>query len=37
MLDTQVMLWWLLGDRRLRSQTRELVANCPCTVSVASV
>ena len=37
MLDTQVMLWWLLGDRRLRAQTRELVASSPCTVSVASV
>ena len=37
MLDTQVMLWWLLGDRRLRPETRELMATCACTVSVASV
>jgi PIN domain nuclease of toxin-antitoxin system len=37
MLDTQVMLWWLLGDRRLRLETRELMATSACTVSVASV
>jgi PIN domain nuclease of toxin-antitoxin system len=37
MLDTQVMLWWLLGDRRLRLETRELMARSACTVSVASV
>jgi PIN domain nuclease of toxin-antitoxin system len=36
-LDTQVMLWWLLGDRRLRLETRELMATSACTVSVASV
>jgi PIN domain nuclease of toxin-antitoxin system len=37
MLDTQVMLWWLLGDRRLRLETRQLMATSACTVSVASV
>lgn len=37
MLDTQVMLWWLLGDRRLGLETRELMATSACTVSVASV
>jgi PIN domain nuclease of toxin-antitoxin system len=37
LLDTQVMLWWLLGDRRLRPETRELMATNPCLVSVASI
>ena len=37
MLDTQVMLWWLLGDQRLRQETRELMATSACAVSVASV
>lgn len=37
LLDTQVMLWWLLGDRRLRPATRELMAANPCLVSIASI
>ena len=37
LLDTQVMLWWLLGDTRLRPETRELIARRPCVVSVASI
>jgi PIN domain nuclease of toxin-antitoxin system len=37
LLDTQIMLWWLLGDARLRQDTRELMATTACMVSVASV
>ena len=37
LLDTQVMLWWLLGETRLRPETRELIASRPCVVSVASI
>jgi PIN domain nuclease of toxin-antitoxin system len=37
LLDTQVMLWWLLDDPRLRPETRELMAANPCVVSVASL
>ncbi|MCS5694095.1 hypothetical protein NZK33_19245 [Cyanobium sp. FGCU-6] len=37
MLDTQVMLWWLLDDPRLGTHTRALMASCPCLVSVASI
>jgi len=37
LLDTQVMLWWLLGDQRLRRETRELMAATACMISVASI
>ena len=37
LLDTQIMLWWLLGDARLRQETRELMATTACLVSVGSV
>lgn len=37
LLDTQVMLWWLLDESRLRSETRNLLARTPCLVSVASI
>jgi PIN domain nuclease of toxin-antitoxin system len=37
MLDTQVMLWWLLGDQRLRRGTRELMATTACMISLASI
>jgi PIN domain nuclease of toxin-antitoxin system len=37
LLDTQVMLWWLLNDPRLGPETRELMATSPCVVSVASI
>jgi PIN domain nuclease of toxin-antitoxin system len=37
LLDTQVMLWWLLGDQRLRQGTRELMATTACMISVASI
>jgi PIN domain nuclease of toxin-antitoxin system len=37
LLDTQVMLWWLLDDPRLRPETRELMAANSCVVSVASI
>lgn len=37
LLDTQVMLWWLLGDQRLRPETRQLLATSACMISVASV
>ena len=37
LLDTQVMLWWLLDDPRLGVDPRELLALNPCVVSVASI
>jgi len=37
LLDTQIMLWWLLGDSRLRQETRELMGTSACVVSVASI
>ena len=37
LLDTQVMLWWLLDDPRLGTHTREILAASPCLVSVASI
>jgi PIN domain nuclease of toxin-antitoxin system len=37
LLDTQVMLWWLLGDSRLRQETRDLMGTSACVVSVASI
>ena len=37
LLDTQVMLWWLLDDPRLGAESRQLLASKPCLVSVASI
>ena len=37
LLDTQIMLWWLLDDPRLRSDTKKLMATKPCLVSVGSI
>lgn len=37
LLDTQIALWWLQGNPRLRPTTRELIAATPCFVSVASI
>ena len=37
LLDTQVLIWWLLDDPRLRQPTRALMASLPCLMSVASV
>lgn len=37
LLDTQVMLWWLLDDPRLGPETRRLLAARPAVVSVASI
>jgi PIN domain nuclease of toxin-antitoxin system len=37
LLDTQVMLWWLLDDPRLGPETRGLLAANPCLVSIASI
>jgi PIN domain nuclease of toxin-antitoxin system len=37
LLDTQVMLWWLLDDPRLGFDTRGLLASSPCVLSVASI
>ena len=37
LLDTQVALWWLTASPRLSKSSRELMANSPCVVSVASV
>ena len=37
LLDTQILIWWLLGDQRLRATTQELIATQPCHVSVACI
>lgn len=37
LLDTQVMLWWLLADDRLGREARGSISATPCLVSVASV
>lgn len=37
LLDTQIMLWWLLDDPRLGTRTIELMASSHCVVSVASI
>jgi PIN domain nuclease of toxin-antitoxin system len=37
LLDTQVMLWWLLDDPRLGCDTRGLLDSSPCVLSVASI
>jgi PIN domain nuclease of toxin-antitoxin system len=37
LLDTQIMLWWLLGDSRLGQETRDLMGTSACVVSVASI
>ena len=37
LLDTQVMLWWLLDDPRLGAESRELMSLRPCVISVASI
>jgi len=37
LLDTQILIWWLLDNPRLGQPTRALMASHPCLVSVASV
>ena len=37
LLDTQVMLWWLIDDARLDPDTRQLIVHRQCVVSVASI
>jgi PIN domain nuclease of toxin-antitoxin system len=37
LLDTQVMLWWLLDDPRLKEDSRLLIQGNSCLVSVASI
>lgn len=37
LLDTQVALWWLQGDPRLRQPARDLMASHPCLLSIASL
>ncbi len=37
LLDTQVMLWWLLDAPWLQPDTRELMCSSPCVVSLASI
>lgn len=37
LLDTQIMLWWLLDDQRLNADTREFMRLHPAPVSVASI
>ena len=37
LLDTQVMLWWLLDNPRLGAEPRQILASRPCLVSVASI
>lgn len=34
LLDTQIMLWWLLGDQRLREETRALMASTTCEYGI---
>lgn len=37
LLDTQIALWWLTGDTRLKRATRDRIAGATCIVSAASV
>jgi PIN domain nuclease of toxin-antitoxin system len=37
LLDTQIALWWLQGDRRLTPGRRSLLTKSECLLSVASV
>lgn len=37
LLDTQIALWWLIGDTRLRRVVRERIAASTCFLGVASV
>lgn len=37
LLDTQIALWLLAGDRRLKSDWRKLIENNQCFLSIASV
>jgi PIN domain nuclease of toxin-antitoxin system len=37
LLDTHVVLWWLRSDRKLGSQTRELIHSHDCSVSVITL
>jgi PIN domain nuclease of toxin-antitoxin system len=37
LLDTQIMLWWLLDDQRLNADTRQFMRLHPALVSVASL
>jgi PIN domain nuclease of toxin-antitoxin system len=37
LLDTQVVLWWLAGSRRLGAAARERIASSYCVLSAASV
>lgn len=39
LLDTHVMLWWLLGDERLPMSARDLIDadSSECSVSMASI
>ena len=37
LLDTQIMLWWLLDDGRLGPDIRARMASSDCIISVASI
>ncbi len=37
LLDTQVALWWLTGNKRLAKPVRAVIAQSDCYLSVASV
>jgi PIN domain nuclease of toxin-antitoxin system len=37
LLDTQILIWWLLDHPRLEQPTRALMASYPCLVSVAAM
>ncbi|MEB3258380.1 MAG: type II toxin-antitoxin system VapC family toxin [Cyanobacteriota bacterium] len=37
LLDTQILLWWMVDHPRLGPDTRELMASTACLVSVASI
>ena len=37
LLDTQIALWWLRGDRQLKVSVKDQMSNHLCLVSVVSV
>ena len=36
LLDTQIALWWLVADPRLKRALRKQLAETPCSISVVS-
>ena len=37
LLDTHLMLWWVVGDRRIRASARQLIEKSACAVSVVTL